>query len=343
MLKIAISIKRFMQLIKRTVLVWTFVLCASFGTFAQDVVFSQFYASPLSVNPAFAGIAYGPRLIANYRAQWPTLQNAFTTYAVSYDQHIRALSGGIGIHVIGDQLGDGLLQRYEARVSYAYQMSINRRAIIKMAVEGSFSQTSIDEGRVILPDMINIRDGSRLLPTSEPGLLSSSFTSYNFGAGVMAYSTEFFGGLSVRNAVPFAYSFLDDQKSKRPMRIHGYMGGTIMLSRYKREQFYMAPATMFGYESGFTHLTLGTIVNRQNIYGGIWFRHAISNMDAVTLSVGMSRDKLKVGYSHDFSASKIGTATGGAHEVSLVFNFAKAGNSVINRRLTVPIPSPVFL
>ena len=43
------------------------------GVYAQDPQFSQYYASPIYHNPAFAGGAHAPRLIANYRNQWSSL------------------------------------------------------------------------------------------------------------------------------------------------------------------------------------------------------------------------------------------------------------------------------
>ena len=76
------------------------------GASAQDVIFSQFYANPLYMNPAFAGSKVCPRISINYRAQWPALVSAFTTVAASYDQYIDALHGGVGGIVMADRQGD---------------------------------------------------------------------------------------------------------------------------------------------------------------------------------------------------------------------------------------------
>ena len=53
---------------------------------AQDPGFSQFFASPLTLNPALTGKFNGVlRVAGNYRNQWPDINNAFITTTVSID------------------------------------------------------------------------------------------------------------------------------------------------------------------------------------------------------------------------------------------------------------------
>ena len=53
---------------------------------AQDPNFSQFFASPLTLNPALTGKFDGAvRVAGNYRNQWPTIENAYVTKTVSVD------------------------------------------------------------------------------------------------------------------------------------------------------------------------------------------------------------------------------------------------------------------
>ena len=68
---------------------------------AQDPAFSQFYANPLYLNPAFAGTNICPRVNLNYRDQWPGIGRTYVTTSVSWDKHIQAIGGGLGIVGLG--------------------------------------------------------------------------------------------------------------------------------------------------------------------------------------------------------------------------------------------------
>ena len=72
---------------------------------AQDPAFSQFYANPLYLNPAFAGATPKgcPRANLNYRDQWPGIGRTYVTTSASWDQHINAIGGGLGVMVTQDK------------------------------------------------------------------------------------------------------------------------------------------------------------------------------------------------------------------------------------------------
>ncbi|HEU0065301.1 MAG TPA: type IX secretion system membrane protein PorP/SprF, partial [Flavisolibacter sp.] len=92
------------------------ILAFGIGSHAQDPNFSQFFASPLTLNPALTGKFDGVyRVAINYRNQWPTINNAFTTATASFDAGI--LKGkipdfdqfGIGFMGFTDKSGNGVL------------------------------------------------------------------------------------------------------------------------------------------------------------------------------------------------------------------------------------------
>ena len=57
--------------------------------YAQDPTFTQFYANPLYLNPAFAGSNKCPRISMNYRNEWPQLTGNYVTYSLAYDSYVK--------------------------------------------------------------------------------------------------------------------------------------------------------------------------------------------------------------------------------------------------------------
>src|SRR5215471_13501157 len=96
----------------------TLTLLVSLATVsnAQDPNFSQFFASPITLNPALTGKFDGVyRFAANYRNQWPTINNAYTTATASFDMGIMKDripdydQFGLGFMGYTDRAGDGVL------------------------------------------------------------------------------------------------------------------------------------------------------------------------------------------------------------------------------------------
>jgi type IX secretion system PorP/SprF family membrane protein len=96
-----------------TLLLFTSIVSVSL---AQDPNFSQFFASPLTLNPALTGKFDGVfRVAGNYRNQWPSINNAFVTKTASADFHLlkdylpEIDRWGVGILFMNDQNGNGAL------------------------------------------------------------------------------------------------------------------------------------------------------------------------------------------------------------------------------------------
>ena len=89
-----------------------FLLLFGASAFAQDIHFSQYSASPLTLNPALTANINGVfRAAANYRNQWftiPTLNSTapYQTYQFSFDAPIlRERLGNDGFGFGGDTWG----------------------------------------------------------------------------------------------------------------------------------------------------------------------------------------------------------------------------------------------
>ena len=62
---------------------------------AQDLRFTQWHASDMVLNPAFAGAGAGGRFTANFRSQWPDMPQTYLSYRICYDQPISDVNSGL--------------------------------------------------------------------------------------------------------------------------------------------------------------------------------------------------------------------------------------------------------
>src|SRR3954451_23502938 len=83
---------------------------------AQDPNFSQFFVSPLTLNPALTGKFNGDyRVAGNYRDQWPEISKAYITSTISFDVPILRSkiseldTWGLGIMAMTDKTANGVL------------------------------------------------------------------------------------------------------------------------------------------------------------------------------------------------------------------------------------------
>ena len=121
---------------------------------AQDIHFSQFYMSPLNLNPALTGVMNSQvRVVGNYRNQWASVlkANAFSTYSVSYDQKIavgRYDYFGIGGTFWGDKAGQSDFKTLQGKISASYSKRMggyrSKSHYLVIGAEAGVSQRSID-------------------------------------------------------------------------------------------------------------------------------------------------------------------------------------------------------
>src|SRR5258705_3928993 len=117
---------------KRTLTTLTICVALASVSFGQDPNFSQFFASPLTLNPALTGKFDGVyRFAMNYRNQWPSISNAYTTGTASLDMGILKNKipeydqFGIGIMGFTDRAGDGALTNNYLGLSLAYHKALD--------------------------------------------------------------------------------------------------------------------------------------------------------------------------------------------------------------------------
>jgi type IX secretion system PorP/SprF family membrane protein len=312
-------------------------------TFAQDPQFSQFYATGLYTNPAFAGSTGNLRASMAVRNQYVALDRNFRTGFVSLDANINSLNGGLGFVAVSDVAGDGFLTSNTYSGIYSYYIPINRKISMRAAIQGGVIQKRYDFSQFRFGDQIDDRLGF-VNPTSELRGREQVIIP-NFSTGFLIYSKQFFAGFASHNLTQPNQSFYfqnsSDLQFRLPRRYTAHAGANIYITKERNEddRTYISPNVLFMQQRNFNQLNLGFLVKKQALTVGAWFRQTSNNVDAVIGLIGLRFDKFRLGYSFDATLSSARTATIGSHELTMVFEL-KLPKKAPTRRTVRPLKCP---
>jgi type IX secretion system PorP/SprF family membrane protein len=286
----------------------------------QDAAFSQFYANPVYLNPALAGNVICPRIALNYRNQYPSLGGNYVTYNIAADMYSKSLSGGIALIATADKSGP--LASFSGDLVYAYHLRITEKLRMNAALQAGYYQYRLNWEELVFEDMIDettgvITSGSE----SPPPKLNVGDVDFSTGM-VLGYDERFYLGFAAHHITNPDLSFYDGI-SRLATRFTVHAGAIFNLkgamAGKENDNLSLSPNIVYMRQGDFHQLNGGMYLNFYPFVTGLWLRHNFENPDALIVLLGFQQPFFKVGYSYDFTLSKMGMPAGGAHEVSFVW------------------------
>ncbi len=327
------------------------------ATYAQDIHFSQYYASPLTLNPGLTGLVNGVfRASAGYRNQWfniPTLNTIapYQTYQASFDMPLlRERLGndgfGIGAMFYNDKAGDGALTTFSGMVSIAYHKSVDRygRGHLSFGMQAGVVSKQVNINNLVFENQLDNFGFNTNLPNGETNYSGKALIYPDVNLGVVwshaaKDNFHYYFGFAMDHLSRPKESFLNDGGTNRlPFRYNMHGGAEIFLnSDYTLS---LDPTFLFMLQSNAQQYNFGLAINYWinddvAIFGGPWYRVK----DAVIFAAGVEFFNARVGVSYDVnnSALKAATQAQGALELSVQYVFKKEKTGKINYNNYCPI------
>ncbi len=302
--------------LKRLLLLTAFV--TAFGALqAQDIHFSLFNMSPLSLNPALTGAYPGTARIGGiYRDQWASfLPNQFTTPSFFIDAPI--IRGfrkndwvGVGMLTINDQAGTSRMRTSVNMFSASYHLALDKDAktVITLGLQGGSVQRSFSFDDLIFADESELTGG---MPGSSQDRNINTNTSYlDFGTGLML-RTQLSNQSNIEAGLAFghitrpkgaAFQVTDDDDARRPMRIAAHATYNTKLT----DQWSLSPTAFYQTTGGATELAIQGWTGYQlkpeiKLNFGLGYRVA----DAGQVLLGLDYEDLRVALSYDVNVSSL--------------------------------------
>ena len=307
---------------------------------AQDPQYSQFYAAPLALNPALTGADQEGRAGINYRSQWPAIEQAnFVTFAAFIDVYLAEKQSGVGFLITRDREGFAGLTNTNLQLSYAYQLPVTERFTFRAGVNAGYAFRDLSFAALTFGNQYDPGTGTfnQTIP-GEPDLLAGQnmFGFFDLGFGGMIYDQSMWFGASVNHVNTPVQSFFGDNNVRLPMRysFHGgykfHLDNQPYFNQYNRVmERSIAPTFQYKSQGEFDQLDIGMYFIFEPMLFGVWYRglpikslDGQSNNESLIMMVGLSGFRnMTIGYSFDYTISGLGIGSGGAHELSIHYDF----------------------
>ncbi len=325
------------------ILITLVLILVSLGTVtAQDPQFSQFYAAPLYLNPAFAGSTGQARAGLNYRNQWPAIDANFTTMSAYFDYYIADKKSGVGVLLTRDQEGLVGLRSLSLGLQYSYELDITDYLGFRPGVQVGFINRDLNFNKLTFGDQFDPSTGEVVdMSSAELAALNTNFskTFFDLAFGGVLFTKVAWLGVSASHLTQPNQSIIDEE-SKLPMKLSFHGGfkyfmksGVVGNGVYARNaERSIAPAFQYRHQGNFDQMDLGVYFTFEPLVLGTWYRgvpfkslNSYVNNESLVLLLGFTKlgakDAINIGYSFDYTISKLGPGSGGAHEFSLVYTW----------------------
>jgi type IX secretion system PorP/SprF family membrane protein len=313
---------------RNLLIIFSICICSVFKTFGQDHVYSQFYNSPLYLNPALNGQFEGDfRINMIYRSQWSSISGPLDYYSLSADLNVPQFGGGFGVIASRSSEGTAYLNQTNLSGIYAYSVEFGSSGTLSFGLQGGFTNRSLDYDKLLFYDQLN-EQGIILggVSAASPPINNNKYY-FDASAGLNMVIGNFMIGGSGHHLNTPNESFTGTASSL-PMRITGYMSYKLSLDYYGNEDSpYLTPSIMYQNQSNNKSISAGFQVKKRGVNAGLWYRAQGQQKDAIVFSLIFDifskkdyYDKVRLGLSHDATTSKLGYGnTSGSTEVAFVY------------------------
>lgn len=271
----------------------------------QDPMYTQYNFNTQTINPAYAGTWENLGFVVLGRHQWVGMDGAPRTYTFSMQTDMKNENVGLGLNVISDKIGRE--QRLSIFGDYSYRLRVSDKSYLRLGLK--YGITSYHN---------NLSDYQQYPGEVDPfsqGEIDVRFMP-NFGIGAFLYSKDYYIGLSIpkiiENEFKDNYNNYSVQSEMRNFfLIAGYVFNISEDVKFKPT---FLTKVSFGapVEFDFT----ASFLLREKIWLGAMYRTGDS---FGFIAQWIFDRKLRIGYSIDFTTTKLQQFHNGTHEIMVSY------------------------
>lgn len=293
----------------------------------QDIHFSQFYQSPLNLNPALSGDFEGDlRLVGNHKSQWTSFANAYSTFAASCDygckNPIKKYGRfGLGFQFNTDIAGDANFSTNHFKGFIAYHLPLLDSTLrISVGANAAWNQHGIDISLLRFGNQYDGEVYNSNIPSNEL-IIYDEFNYFDYSAGIgitwapnldLTINT----GVSINHINSPQKSFFDERNISLPIK---YLYHGKMLWHVK-DDFWLEPLFMIMHQEKYLEVNIGSMIRIEYNPLGLKYLFAgaiLRARDAGIFMIGGNYHDITIALSYDINLSKLTSISRGRGGIEL--------------------------
>lgn len=316
---------------RKLIILFIFILMTNFS-WSQDVIFSQNFLVPETLNTSFTGALRSSKIGSVHRSQWRNSNFKTNSSFVFFDTWFERYKTGLGISFLNHTESASTYTFNQINLNYSMAFQISDSWFFRPSISAGFGTKNYGFQNLLLEDQINLVTGNINTSTIDPLLLRSRRNFFDFSSSILFNNEDSWVGLTVKHLNKPNISLTENGNTPLDVFLSAHANILLPIFNNYRTDFAgkskLFLLTNFMLQGGFNRLDLGTqyVIDDQFSMGILASTSPIKNsnqssmISSVNAFSGIRWNGFRFGYSYEINTTKL-LNTGGIHEFSVSYDF----------------------
>lgn len=300
---------------KATLALLLLLTCTGIRTQAQQkAMYTQYMFNGLAVNPAYSAMDEALTITSLFRQQWVGLEGAPNTQTFSIHSPLKQSNTSLGALIIRDQIGEVITEK-GAHITLAQRVPLGEESYLAVGFNGGLSTYTAD---------YSANYAASPQSANDPVFVNESELQANFGLGVMYFTPKYYVGISSPHFYYRPIEAIGSVAASTTYRPHYILQAGYLMNIGENLKF--KPHFIANYVNG-SPVLMDFNANLL-IAETLWLGASYRSMDSFNAIAQIYVTKnIALGYSYDFTSTKLSKVEKGTHEISLKFRMPVPGRN----------------
>lgn len=309
------------------------ILLFNLDAFTQDVIFSQSFLVPETLNSSFTGAIRTTKAGAINRTQWRSLGLTTDTKYAYIDTWLEGFKTGVGISFLNHTENNSNYTFNQINANYAMSFQISNTWFFRPSISAGFGMKSFGFQTLLLEDQINLNTNIINTSSIDPVLLNEQRNFFDISSSILFNNENSWVGLTLKHLNNPNISLTENGNA--PLDIFMTLHTKYYLPLFQKNPTWFSEKSKIYFLSNFM---IQGAYNKLDIGGQYIFDDRISIgvtagttpikttennslIASVNTFIGVKWQGFRFGYSYDFNTTDILNANG-TSEFSISYDFS---------------------